>query len=98
MSRTVGVVESHSYAEVLGAADRMAKAADIRFVRYEKVGEGSVAVVVEGDTANVQLALAAAKAGHDGANGDGLRADLLTHVGGDVLGLFSLPGGRLWRP
>lgn len=98
MSRTVGVVESHSYAEVLGAANRMAKAADIRFVRYEKVGEGSVALVVEGDTANVQLALAAATDGHDGTNGNGLRADLLTHVPGEVLGVFSLPGGRFWDP
>lgn len=96
MSRTVGVVESHSYAEVLGAANRMAKAADIRFVRYEKVSEGSVALVVEGDTANVQLALAAAKDGHNGATGNGLRADLLTHVPGDVLGVFSLPGGHIW--
>lgn len=98
MSRTVGVVESHSYAEVLGAADRMAKAADIRFVRYEKGGEGWVALVVEGDTANVQLALAAAKDGHDGANGSSLRADLLTHVPGEVLGVFSLPGSHVWRP
>lgn len=98
MSRTVGVVESQSYAEILGAAARMAKAADIRFVRYENVGERSVALVVQGDTANVQLALAAAKDGHNGTNGNGLRTDLLTHVPGEVLGAFSLPGGSLWRP
>jgi len=96
MGRTVGVVESRSYADVLMAADRMAKAADIRFVRYENVSNGVVAVVVEGDTANVQLALAAAKNGHSGADGDSLRAELLTHVPGDVLGIFSLPGGRPW--
>lgn len=97
MARTVGVVESHSYAEILAAADRMAKAADVRFVRYEKVSDGVVAVVVEGDAANVQLALTAAKDGHNGAGANGLTTQLLAHVPGDVLGIFSLPGGRLWN-
>ncbi len=96
MSRTVGVVESHSYADVLGAANRMVRAADIRLVRCEKVGEGALALVVEGDTADVQLALAAAKDGHDGTNGNGLRAELLAHVPGEVLSVLSLPGGHVW--
>ncbi len=97
MARTVGVVESESYAEVLAAADRMAKAADVRFVRYEKVGERLLAVIVEGDAANVQLAIAAAKNSHNG-DGTGLRTEFLTHVTGSVLGIFSLPGGHIWNP
>lgn len=98
MARTVGVVESRSYAEILAAANRMAKAAHVRFVRYEKVSDGVVALIIQGDTANIQLALGAAKDAGSGTGGNGLTTQLLAHVPGDVLGIFSLPGGRVWNP
>lgn len=61
MARSFGVIEGSSYAGVLAATDRAVKAADVQVKRYERVGEHDVATVIEGDTADVQLALQAAK-------------------------------------
>lgn len=61
MARTFGVIEGSSYTAVLAATDRATKAADVSVKRYERVGEHDVATVIEGDTAEVQIALQAAK-------------------------------------
>ena len=39
MARSVGIIECNCYSEVLAAADRMDKAADIRLVRQEQIGD-----------------------------------------------------------
>lgn len=96
MARHVGVVEGPSYAEVAAAADRMSKYADVRFVRFEKIWNGNVVIIVEGDPANIQLALAAAKNHGNGTNN--LKTELLTHTSRKVLSVFSLPGGQIWNP
>lgn len=99
MARTVGVIESRSYLELFDAAARAAKAADVRFVRYERVGEGIVAAVLEGDLANVEVALEAAKNGHNGVSGtNSLVTRLVTNVPSKALRVFNLPGGWIWNP
>ncbi len=94
MARSVGVIESHSYLELLDAVNRAAKAADVRPVRYERIGENFIAAVLEGDLSDLQIALEAAASHH---NGDSVNTRLVTNVPWRVLGIFSLPGGGL-RP
>lgn len=94
MARTVGVIEGNTYADILSAADRAAKAASVRLVRYERIGEHHVAAILEGSAENVRIALDAAANG--GKNGD-LKIALLPNVPRRVLGKFKLPGGTFWR-
>lgn len=94
MARTLGVIESHTYSDVISAADRAAKAADVRLVRYEKIGEDHVAAIFEGSAENVRIALDAASS--NGHNGN-LTVTFLPNVPRKVLGSFKLPGGTLWR-
>lgn len=94
MARTVGIIESKSYLALVDAVDRATKAAPVRPVRYERIGEGLVAAVFEGDLASLQVALQAAGSNH---NGDHVETRLVTNVLGSTLGIFSLPGGGL-RP
>lgn len=93
MARSLGIVECNCYSEVLAAADRMDKAADIRPVRQEQIGDGRVALVVEGETDEVSRSLEAAKNGAPEA----LTATLVPNTSTKVLSLFDLPGGRFWR-
>lgn len=94
MARSVGIVECDCLADVVGAADRMVKAASVRLVRREYLGEGRVSLVVEGDTDEVERALKAAQSGAP----EGLTVSLIPNVDNRVLGLFDLPGGRWWNP
>jgi microcompartment protein CcmL/EutN len=93
MARSLGVIESHSYASLVNAVDRATKVARVRPARYEKIGEGIVAVVLEGDLANLQLALQAASAARE--DGETVITRLITNVGSGVLGILGLPGGGL---
>lgn len=90
MARTFGVIEGNSYAVVLAAADRASKAADVRVVKYEKVGEHAVAAVLEGDTGDIQVALDAAKVTNGGGNGH-LTTAVLAATKGKTLSAFRLP-------
>jgi ethanolamine utilization protein EutM len=94
MARTVGIIESRSLVDLMEATDRASKSADVRFVRYERIGEGRVATVMEGDIANLQIALEAARNGH---HENGISTRLLTNVDPGLLGVFGLPGGKPWR-
>jgi len=49
---------------VIAAAERATKAADVHVVKYEKVGEHTVAIVLEGDTGDIQIALDELKNGN----------------------------------
>ena len=55
----VGFVETRSFVCIVQAADAMLKAADIRIERYEKLGNGLVAVSVTGDIGSVRVAVEA---------------------------------------
>lgn len=91
MSRTFAVIEGNSYAAVIAAADRATKAADVRVVKYEKVGEHAVATVLEGDAGDIQMALEAAKNGGNGHPDGQLTMTVLASTNGKLLSAFGLP-------
>lgn len=93
MARSIGIVECDCLSDVVSAADRMVKTAEIRLVRQEQVGESKVALVVEGDTTEVERALEAA----DTDAPENLTTTLVASVRPQVLGIFDLPGGRVWN-
>ncbi len=57
MARATGILETRGMAALIGAADAMLKAADVRICGRHGVGSGWVTVVVEGDVAAVQIAV-----------------------------------------
>ncbi len=89
MAHSIGIVESDSLADVISAADRMVKAADIRLLRRDQVGRSKVALILEGDTDEVDRALKAAKQGSPPA----LTTIEVPNVQPRVLNVFNLPGG-----
>ncbi len=92
MARSIGIVECDCLSDVLSATDRMVKAADIRLLQQEQVGDSKVALVIEGDTNEVERALKAAKQEAPPA----LTTTLVPNVQQQVLNIFNLPGGRSW--
>ncbi len=90
MARTFGIIEGSSYAEVVEAADRATKTAEVRAVKYEKVGEHAVAVVLEGETGDIQLALDVAKNANGHTNGN-LTTAILAGSKGKLLSTLGLP-------
>lgn len=59
MSKAVGMVEVLGIPAVSAVADVMVKAARVTFVAYESIDIGYVTVIVRGDVAEVQTAVAA---------------------------------------
>ena len=86
MARSIGVVECDCYSDVVGAADRLIKAADVRLKRREEIGDGHVALIIEGETDEVERGLAAAK---DGAP-ESLWTTLVPNASNRVTGVFKL--------
>ena len=86
MARSIGVIECNSYSDVVAAADRAVKVADIRLVRQEQIGDAQVAVIVEGETDEVSRALAAA----DNGAPDNLTTTLVTNISNKVASVFKL--------
>ncbi len=77
MRQALGFFEIRSYVAATYAADIMVKAANVTVRDFNVVGSGVIAVVVEGEVAAVQSAVAAAK---DGAS----------HMA-DVIGINVIP-------
>ena len=53
----IGMIETKGLIGAVEALDAALKAANVRFVRQDKVGSGLVAVTVEGDVAAVKAAV-----------------------------------------
>jgi microcompartment protein CcmL/EutN len=68
MSNAIGMIETKGYVAALAAADAMVKAANVVIVGREQVGDGLVAVVINGDVGAVK---AATEAGAEAANSIG---------------------------
>jgi ethanolamine utilization protein EutM len=68
MSEALGMIETKGYVAALAAADAMVKAANVKIVSREEVGDGLVAVVVNGDVGAVK---AASEAGAEAASSVG---------------------------
>ena len=56
MSEALGMIETKGYVAALAAADAMVKAANVTIVGREQVGDGLVAVVIQGDVGAVKAA------------------------------------------
>lgn len=55
----LGLIETFGLVFVLEAADAMCKAADVELIGYENVASGYISVLVEGDVAACEAAVAA---------------------------------------
>jgi microcompartment protein CcmL/EutN len=62
--QAIGMIETKGLIPAVEATDVALKAADVKFVRQDKVGSGFVAITIEGDVAAVK---AAVDAGADAA-------------------------------
>lgn len=58
MKQALGMVETRSLVAAIEAADTMVKSADVKIVDFNYVGSGIVAVIVGGEVAAVQAAVA----------------------------------------
>ena len=56
MSNSIGLIETKGYVSAFAAADAMVKAANVTITGREEVGDGLVAVVVNGDVGAVKAA------------------------------------------
>lgn len=56
MSNAIGMIETKGFVAALAAADAMVKAANVSIVGREQVGDGLVAVVINGDVGAVKAA------------------------------------------
>ena len=65
MSNAIGMIETKGFVAALAAADAMVKAANVVIVGREQVGDGLVAVVINGDVGAVK---AATEAGAEAAS------------------------------
>lgn len=62
--QAIGMIETKGLIAVVEATDAALKAANVKFVRQDKVGSGLVSVTLEGDVAAVKAAVdAGAEAG-----------------------------------
>ncbi len=59
----LGLIETLGMVPAINGADRMLKAANVELVSYENVGSTLVAIMVKGDVAAVEAAVAAGKVG-----------------------------------
>lgn len=55
--QAIGMIETKGLIGAIEALDASLKAANVRFVRQDKVGSGLVAVTLEGDVAAVKAAV-----------------------------------------
>lgn len=58
-SEALGLIETFGLVYILEAADAMVKAADVTCIGYENVASGYISVLVEGDVAACEQAVAA---------------------------------------
>jgi ethanolamine utilization protein EutM len=73
----LGVLETRGVAAQVAAADVMVKAADVRVCGRQGIGSGWVTVVVEGEVAAVQIAMARGES-EAGKHGEVIGADVIT--------------------
>ena len=60
--RSLGLVETHGFIAAVQAADAMTKAAQVTIARYEVTREALVTILVRGELAAVEAAVAAGSA------------------------------------
>lgn len=58
----LGMVETKGFVAMVEAADAMAKAAEVKLIKYEKIGGGYVTILCRGEVAAVKAAVDAGAA------------------------------------
>lgn len=58
----LGMIETKGLVALIEAADAMAKAAEVKLVKYEKIGGGYVSIMCRGDVAAVKASVDAGAA------------------------------------
>ena len=56
MSNAIGMIETRGYVASLAAADAMVKAANVTLIGRQEVGDGLVAIIIQGDVGAVKAA------------------------------------------
>lgn len=88
MSNAIGMIETKGYVSAFAAADAMVKAANVTITGREEVGDGLVAVIVNGDVGAVKAAVeAGAEAGS--AIGEVVSAHVIPRPHTDVAKYFT---------
>jgi ethanolamine utilization protein EutM len=90
-NNAIGMIETKGYVASLAAADAMVKAANVTLVGREQVGDGLVAVIINGDVGAVK---AATEAGAEVASslGELVSVHVIPRPHTDLGNLFSVSG------
>ena len=93
MSNALGMIETKGFVAALAAADAMVKAANVTIVGREQVGDGLVAVIINGDVGAVK---AATEAGAEAAGhvGQVVSVHVIPRPHADVVKQFGLGSAR----
>ena len=91
-NNAIGMIETKGYVAALAAADAMVKAANVSIVGREQVGDGLVAVIINGDVGAVK---AATEAGAEvaGQVGEVVSVHVIPRPHGDIAKHFTATGG-----
>ncbi|MDY0168760.1 MAG: BMC domain-containing protein [Thermoguttaceae bacterium] len=76
-SQALGLIETQGLVAALHATDDMLKAASVELVGKEKIGAAYVTIMVRGDVAAVQAAVAAGRAAVEHVGGKLILADVI---------------------
>ena len=87
-SDALGLIETQGLVAALHATDEMLKAAAVELVGKEKIGAAYVTIVVRGDVAAVQAAVAAGKQTVQRLEGKLIMADVITRPHPDLAALL----------
>jgi len=92
-NNAIGMIETQGYVAAFAAADAMVKAANVTIIGREQVGDGLVAVVINGDVGAVK---AATEAGAEVANqvGTVISIHVIPRPHGDVSKYFTAATGK----
>jgi len=93
MSNAIGMIETKGFVAAIAAADAMVKAANVTIVGREEVGDGLVAVIINGDVGAVK---AATEAGAEAANTVGtlVSVHVIPRPHADLAKHFSTASGK----
>ena len=89
-SDAIGLLETQGLVAALHATDDMLKSSNVSLVGKEKIGAAYVTIVVKGDVAAVQTAVAAGKATVERLGGKLILADVIPRPHPELAAL--LPG------
>jgi ethanolamine utilization protein EutM len=89
-SNAIGLLETQGLVAALHATDEMLKSAAVELVGKEKIGAAYVTIIVRGDVAAVQAAIAAGRQTVERLGGKLIMADVIPRPHADLAAL--LPG------